>query len=108
MRPLLLFALLVSVTITIAFNVFRDGVEPEEQFLSVRRAARDASSEDSSDSDEKVTDGSGSGEPVHLRRVVRAVEGSGEEGSGAIEVTSAPIRFARSVDVEGSGSGQFF
>ncbi|KAF1752747.1 hypothetical protein GCK72_019302 [Caenorhabditis remanei] len=115
MRPLILLALLFSVTI--AFNIFRDEVVPEEQLLTVRRTTRDAKdSSDSSDSDEKdakVTEGSGSGdtpaEPEEqLRRVVRDVEGesSGEEGSGdAAQVTSAPIRFVRSVDVEGSGSG---
>ncbi|CCD71030.1 Chondroitin proteoglycan 8 [Caenorhabditis elegans] len=112
MRPFILLALLVSVTV--AFNIFRDEVVPEEQLLAVRRTTRDAS-DSSSDSDEKddakttVTDGSGSGESPaeeQLRRVVRDVdeEASGE-GSGAAEVTSVPVRFVRSVDAEGSGSG---
>ncbi|CAP28561.1 Protein CBR-CPG-8 [Caenorhabditis briggsae] len=117
MRPFILLALLFSVAI--AFNIFRDEAVPEEQLLSVRRSTRGADkkadSSDSSDSnekDDKVTEGSGSGDtPVEaeeqLRRVARDVEeASGEEeGSGAAQVTSAPVRFVRSVDVEGSGSG---
>ncbi|CCD71031.1 Chondroitin proteoglycan 8 [Caenorhabditis elegans] len=50
MRPFILLALLVSVTV--AFNIFRDEVVPEEQLLAVRRTTRDAS-DSSSDSDEK-------------------------------------------------------
>ncbi|CAI2353521.1 unnamed protein product [Caenorhabditis sp. 36 PRJEB53466] len=109
MRPIVLLALFLSVAV--AFNIFRDEVVPDEQFLSAR-TARDASDSNSSDSDEKdskITEGSGSGAvdedtTEKLRRVVRAIEEGSGEGSG-LEVTSAPVRFVRSVDVEGSGSG---
>uniref|UniRef100_A0A1I7V1W8 Secreted protein n=1 Tax=Caenorhabditis tropicalis TaxID=1561998 RepID=A0A1I7V1W8_9PELO len=103
MRPFVLLALLFSVTI--AFNVFREeAVAPEDQLLSRSTRAAAADSSDSSDSDEKEGSGSGDAPEEQLRRVARDVveEASGEEGSG---VTSVPIRFIRSVDVEGSGSG---
>ncbi|PIC23135.1 hypothetical protein B9Z55_016937 [Caenorhabditis nigoni] len=112
MRPFILLALLFSVTI--AFNIFRDEAVPEEQLLSVRRSTRGAAdssnSSDSDEKDDKVTEGSGSGDtPVEaeeqLRRVARDVEEASGEEEGSGQVTSAPVRFVRSVDVEGSGSG---
>ncbi|CAO4376658.1 unnamed protein product [Caenorhabditis nigoni] len=113
MRPFILLALLFSVAI--AFNIFRDEAVPEEQLLSVRRSTRGAAdssnSSDSDEKDDKVAEGSGSGDtPVEaeeqLRRVARDVEeASGEEEGSGAQVTSAPVRFVRSVDVEGSGSG---